>query len=121
MNISATWDVDPLGFVPIVEEDVKDLIVSLAEKVFNGVVSRTPIYTGNLRASWKASSYEDLSNVVGGSVSNPLPAPVFPQNLFIEKPEIIYIMNTTPYAGLVEFGGPNNQPRAMVQLTLNSL
>lgn len=121
MNISKTWDVNPLDFIPLVKEDIAQATLTIAEKVFYGVVSRTPVYSGSLRASWVVDSSENTSIVVGGNSSNVLPPPMFPQSIRLAKPEVIYIMNSTPYAGLVEFGGPKNVPRAMVQNTLNTL
>jgi hypothetical protein len=121
MNISKTWDVDPLEFLPKVQGDIVDLTVTIAERIFDGVVSRTPVYTGNLRASWVVGVGENYYRATGGSPSNVLPPPTFPAGLRSMKPQLIYIMNTTPYAGLVEFGGPKNIPRAMVQQTLSAL
>lgn len=121
MNISKTWDVNPMEFIPVVQDDISKITVDLAEKIFYGVVSRTPVYTGDLRASWIAETYESTSVNVGGSKDSPLPPPTFPAHIRGLKPTMVYIMNSTPYAGLVEFGGPTNIPRAMVQLTLNSL
>lgn len=121
MNISKTWDVDPMDFIPEVTDTYKNQVVGLAKRVFDGVVSRTPVYTGNLRASWVAAPFEDYSVKIGGSKENQLPPPTFPSELFSLLPDVIYVMNSTSYAGLVEFGGPKNVPRAMVQLTINSL
>lgn len=121
MNISKTWDIDPMDFAQKVQGDIVDLTVNVAERIFNGVVSRTPVYTGNLRASWVVGTGESSYNVTGGSPNNVLPPPTFPAGLKAMKPQLIYIMNTTPYAGLVEFGGPKNVPRAMVQQTLSAL
>ena len=80
MNISKTWDVNPLDFMPKVEQDVRSLTVNIAEIVFSGIISRTPVYTGNLRASWKAAPFEDFSVTVGGSPANQLPPPTFPES-----------------------------------------
>lgn len=121
MNISKTWDVDPTEFIKTVKQDVVDLTVTVAEKIYNGVVSRTPVYTGNLRASWVVGTSEIYYQAINGSRDNILPPPTFPLSLRLANPEILYIMNTTPYAGLVEFGGPKNIPRAMVQQTLSTL
>lgn len=121
MNISKTWDVDPTNFAQVVQEDIVNLTMNVAEEIFDGVVSRTPVFTGDLRASWVASASENSAVVTGGTVDATLPPPVFPADLRRAKPHVIYIMNSTPYAGLVEFGGPTNPPRAMVQKTLSSL
>ena len=121
MNISKTWDVNPMQFAQVLQEDIADLTVRVAEQVFNGVVSRTPVYTGNLRASWVVGTSENYYQASGGSPGNVLPPPIFPTGLRSAKPQLIYIMNTKPYAGLVEFGGPKNAPRAMVQQTLSAL
>ena len=121
MNISKTWDIDPRDFVQVVKTDISKAVMTLAEKVFYGVISRTPVYTGSLRASWVVSNIERYGVVVGGSPVSVLPPPTFPDSIKATKPDVIYIMNSTPYAGLVEFGGPTNPPRAMVQNTINSL
>lgn len=121
MNISSTWVVNPLDFLKVVEQDISVFTLTLAEKIFYGIVDRTPVYTGSLRASWVAGTSESTSIVVGGSPTSVLPPPSFPMSLNVSGYQAIYIMNSTPYAGLVEHGGPKNPPRAMVQNTLNSL
>ena len=121
MNISKTWDINPMEFMSVVKEDIAQATLTVAEKVFFGIISRTPVYTGSLRASWVVDTSENFGTVVGGTPVSVLPPPTFPDSIRIAKPEIIYIMNSTPYAGLVEFGGPTNEPRAMVQNAINAL
>lgn len=121
MNISKTWDINPLDFAKDVHNDIVDLTLDVSKQIFNGVVSRTPVYTGSLRASWTIGTSENYGVIVGGSPTNPLSAPTFPENLKLNKLDVVYIMNSTPYAVLVEFGGPKNIPRAMVQQTLSVL
>lgn len=110
-----------MDFMDLVKSDIVEVTVSLAEKIFYGIVSRTPVYSGKLRASWNVGIQENYSVNEGGSKSNVLPPPTFPAGLRGQKPTVVYIMNSTPYSGLVEFGGPKNVPRAMVQKTLSSL
>lgn len=110
-------------FMHEVRSDHKKLCESTALEVLEAVVDRTPVYTGDLRASWKISvSKPDLGIVVGGTPSSPLAAPDIPKTLG-QLPDFptIYVTNSTPYAEAVNDGSPTNAPVHMLELALLSL
>lgn len=117
------WTVDPREFIPEFVGKHSKLCEEVAIEIYAGVIQRTPVDTGNLRASWNiAEGREDLTIVVGGSVRNPLPPPKIPTTLGkLPDYPIINVTNSQPYADVVENGGPHNEPRKMVALTLESL
>lgn len=117
------WTVNPLEFIPEFKGQHSKLCEEVAIEIFAGVIQRTPVEKGNLRASWRiAEGAEDLTITVGGSVGNPLPPPKIPSTLGkLPDGPIIYVTNAQPYAAEVENGGPHNEPRKMVALTLESL
>src|ERR1043165_6093565 len=95
----------------------------VAIEVFAGVVQRTPVETGNLRASWRMNA-EEVDNSVssGGTIESPLSPPQIPKEIDgLKDFPIIYVTNSKPYAELVENGGPDNPPAHMVKHTIESL
>lgn len=104
------------------DEIISEEIAELANSVFNGCVDRTPVRSGNLRASWRieyGGSPDMSSFVIGGTPDSPMSAPTAGK---IPKGALnVYIVNCTPYADLVEDGGPKNPPHHMLALTLQSL
>lgn len=94
----------------------------IASAVFRGVVKRTPVDTGQTRASWrKTVGQVDRTTVdVGGSSASPLPPPRNP-NIRMDKLEKIFVTNRKGHIGYLENGSPNTEASAMVAATLASL
>jgi len=116
------WDVDPMEFMSTVDDDIVAVTERVARDVLKGVVSRTPVYTGRLRASWNlAVNIEDSSIVsTGGAPGSPLPPPGAP-SFSIKATDKVIISNNQPYAVVVEAGGPHNPAVGMVAATLSGL
>lgn len=117
------WVVDPRSFIPDVKAKIAKITEEVAIEIFSGVISRTPVRTGNLRASWRINEGSpDTSINTSGSESSPAPAPRIPSTLGIKSEfPVIYVTNYQPYAGWVNNGSPTNVPVLMVELTLQSL
>lgn len=93
----------------------------IARQVYAGVVKRTPVLKGNLRASWNVSlNAPDYTITTGGSPTNPLPPKPFP-NLRITQLGVVYISNGQPYARKIEYGGSSKQPQGMLRVTIASI
>lgn len=119
----AEWTVNPLDFIPHYKGKFKKLCEEVAIEIYAGVIQRTPVSTGNLRASWriKVNGIDD-SIEESGSLENIAPAPKIPTSLEpLPDNPVINITNSQRYAAAVENGGPRNEPRKMVALTLESL
>lgn len=117
------WVVDPRKFIPEFKGKIAAITEEVAIEIFAGVISRTPVRTGNLRASWriKEGSVDD-SITESGSVESPAPAPKIPSKIsFSTEYPTIYVTNYQPYAGFVNNGTPHHPPVSMVELTLASL
>lgn len=94
----------------------------LAAAIFDGVVRRTPVYTGSLRASWHMSTGKPVyMKVTGDSPRSPLPPPSMPKLSISGKLEPIFITNGQPYAYLIENGHSTKAPAGMLQITLDEL
>jgi len=121
--VSVEWNLDPDKALADLVKVHKAKCEAIALRVYAGVIERTPVVTGELRASWNLSHTSPDSTVVhGGSVGNPIPAPSVPESIAgLPDFPVIYVSNSTPYAENVENGGPKNAPRHMLQLTLESL
>lgn len=115
---------------------VNNMVRLLALHIFTGVVQKTPVDEGYLRAAWNISLNEPVFiTTPGDQGSNNLPQDLgwFPR---------IYITNGLPYAAVVEYGlyrgiGPKTEegtnpitgggifsrqaPAGMVEVTLNDM
>jgi uncharacterized protein CbrC (UPF0167 family) len=121
--MSSQWIVNPLEFIPEMKDRVSKATEEVAIEVFAGVIRRTPVYTGNLQASWRIKEgSEDLTTTDSGSPDSPASPPRIPKTLG-KLPEYptVFITNAQLYAEEVENGGKRNAPRYMVKLTLESL
>jgi hypothetical protein len=115
------WDKSPLELRGHFENLAKNRALEIAEKVFVGVVERTPVRTGQLRASWRASlGSVDTSKVFHTDPASPLPPPIFPLKV-VPVNSIIHISNSHKYVIPIEFGHSKQAPYGMVRVTLASL
>lgn len=116
------WDVNPLEFMGEVRMKHKKLCEEVAKEIFAGVIERTPVISGNLRASWDLNQTGDAIDVSSGSEGSPAPAPKIPKTIpNLPDYPVLYVTNGKAYAPLVENGSPHNEARKMVALTLESL
>ncbi len=122
MAVQSTWDINPRDFIKNVNIAVKDAAIDVASAVFEGVVDRSPVYTGNFRASWRLShTSEDSSVSDGGSPGSPLPAPKTPKLSGVPDFPILFVTNYKPYSVRLEYGWSKQAPSGMIRTTLDSL
>lgn len=122
MTQKSTWNVNPLDFMTDVNLSIQKRTLEVANAIFEGVVDRSPVFTGNFRASWRMShTIEDLSISDGGSSESPLPAPRTPSLANLPKIPIIFITNAQPYALRLEYGWSKQAPSGIVRSTLLAL
>ena len=104
-----------------VDEEVQNLTMAMAKKVFKGAYRRTPVYRGRLRAAWHASKNapEFKKVLTGGSPGKPLNVPKFPKLGRVKPYTKIFITNGQPYAQIVNDGiGTQKAPKGMVELAI---
>lgn len=93
----------------------------LVKQIFTGIVARTPVASGSLRASWRVSANVlDKSITFQKSHVNPLPPPVFRMPPF-KFGDHIFVSNALPYVFMVEYGSSQKAPDGMVRVTLASV
>lgn len=121
MGAKFIWQRDPMHLVGHLENVAKERAINVAKEIFDGVVSRTPVRTGSLRASWRvALNTPNLSVVVNSDPNRPLPPPTF--NLqSVPLYSRIYISNGQKYVMPIEYGWSNQAPQGMIRVTLASL
>lgn len=97
----------------------------LAKLVYKNAVSLSPVMSGAYAASWAISSGSD--SYMYRYDLKPKGKPEHYQNSsFIglgSKPnrlETLYVTNGAPYAHALEYGGPNNMPRAVAQRAIQA-
>jgi len=103
-----------------VDKEAQDFVLKLTYKVWNGIITLTPVLTGQARASWNMS--KEKPNYTTVDDGDNLPPPVAPK-LEFKKGEypLIFIANGKPYINLLEHGYSAKAPAGMVQVTLDSL
>lgn len=117
------WDIHPSDFLrDVVEEDVRQHTIDMAYSVWDGLMKRSPVYTGRFRASWYMGLRFDEFYAEGGSPESPLSEPARPKIRSRAKYPRIYITNGAPYFDRIEYGSWSNQaPAGVVRVTLESL
>ena len=121
MTARFVWRQDPLRLYGHLENVAKNRALEVARKIFDGVVMRTPVRTGSLRASWRvATGQPDMSVTVNGDPNSPLPPPSFPLTEVPPNAKI-HISNSLKYVMPIEYGWSKKAPQGMVRVTLASL
>lgn len=121
MNKHMFWTVDPLSFMKDVNISVARKTLEVSEEIFDGVVEKSPVETGNFRASWNVSlNVADETVVTGGSAASPLSPPKFPR-ISVDKGDVVIINNSTHYGPALENGHSDQAPHGIVEVTLASL
>ena len=117
------WNTDIMDFADELQDEVKRACERSAIQFFAKVVEYTPVFTGNLRASWQISvSTPSFSYATGGSESAPLDAPSVPDSIpGLPDFPIIYVTNGAPYVDYVNDGSPTNSPVHMVERALDAI
>lgn len=101
-------------FAEKVEGGLLRLVQTVAMEVDAGVRAKTPVDTGNARASWNTSLNEP--------VYREQPAIGHPGNASavagMTKPEVVYVTNSAEYISALENGHSKQAPQGMVALTI---
>lgn len=103
-------------FRKAVEEPLLRTVISVAMELEERVKTKTPVDTGNARASWTGSvgSPDFLPQSKGGVASGGSMAAV----AAMTKPDIVYITNSAVYASQLENGSSKQAPQGMVALSI---
>lgn len=121
MSAKFAWRRDPMHLVGHLENVAKSRALAVGKEIFDGVVSRTPVRTGSLRASWNASlDSPNLSVKVNSNPLLPLAAPIF-QLTSMPLYAKLYISNGQKYVMPIEYGWSSQAPQGMIRVTLASL
>ena len=92
--------------------DVQDEVKELSYRVFDGVVSRTPVKFGQLRQSRNLTKNEqDFTTVDVGIELPPPERPVLHFNR--NEYPMVFLSNGKPYAPLMEDGGSKQAPHGV--------
>jgi len=127
--MSIKWvSVPPLrGFMPRLRRETAQKALSIAEAVWKGAVDRTPVASGELRASWNLSQGKPDFTTVGGvegpdKFSVPLPPPVMPKlKAGVLSSAKYFVSNGKKYAGYVEYGSPTTRPVLMLARAIEAV
>jgi hypothetical protein len=124
MGLTSRWVVNPMDFMKTVDKSVKDKAKDLAEQVFDGVVAKTPVWTGRARACWTLNEGAPVFKSIplyDVNPLSPLPPPDRPSISSLPKYPKLYICNGQPYSVKLEYGYSGQAPAGMVRVTLAGL
>lgn len=122
MSQGVHWVVKPDVALAELDHEVGLRTRDMAKRVFNGVVRRSPVYTGSFRASWRAKlNVPDYSITNGGSPGAPMLAPSFPSLGRLKAGDLIYITNSQPYAYRLEYGWSKKAPAGVLRAQMASM
>jgi len=110
-------------FLNVIIDDVQDIVKEQSIKVYEGVTRRTPVRTGQTRASWNMTEdVPDFSTIdEGGELGSPLPMPETPRLKLNTDYPVVHVTNGKKHIGFLETGSPTTEATAMVETTLASI
>ncbi len=121
MNITWSTPKPSTSFIPKLRKEAAQKSLDIAIQIWKGAVNRTPVASGELRASWNLSTNVPNFTTVGDSNSSPgrtdsiLPKPtvqkIVPGPLGSTR---YFISNGKSYARKVEFGTRSISPHLML-------
>jgi len=128
MNITWATPKPTRSFIPKLRRAASQRTINIALTVWKGAVDRTPVASGELRASWTLSAGRPDFTTVGeagsaaSDTSGALPKPS-PPTL---KPTILsqakyFIANGKDYASIVEFGSTTIRPHLMLTRSVQAV
>lgn len=110
-----------LSFIPFLKKRASKRALEIAQQVWQGAVDRTPVGSGELRASWNLTAGQPSFHTVGeknsspGSASGTVPLPAMPKITPLPlRTARYFVSNGKGYAGHVEFGSISIQPHLML-------
>lgn len=105
-----------------VGEKVRQKAERITQTLVNGFIERSPVFSGNFRASWRVSQGVPIFHAeMSGSEKSPLPAPKIIVKASTNFP-IFYITNGQPYGQMLENGWSKTQaPYGMIRITIASM
>lgn len=116
------------SFIPKLKVKASKIASDIALQVWNGAVDRTPVASGELRASWNLSVGRPNFTTVGNKNSSPgvgvsaLPRPVTPALVKVPLNKARYfIANGKSYANNVEHGSNTIRPHLMLTRAVQSI
>lgn len=117
------WDYHPSDFIDEINADVTKLTIELAYSIWDGLIARSPVWSGRYRASWYMGLRQKEFYAQGGSPESPLPEPVRPvlKSRATKQPPKIWITNGSPYFDRIEEGWSGQAPAGVVRVTLESV
>jgi hypothetical protein len=123
--IKMTWKSPKpsFSFIPRVRRAAAQRTLDIAEAVWQGAVDRTPVDSGNLRASWNISKGKPILLSMNTGVSGaPSAAPGMPALTVTALGSAkFFVTNGKDYAGHVEYGSSTITPKLMLTRAIQSI
>lgn len=113
------WNLDVNAVMKGFRGSVMRKAEEVTQRVYDGVTARSPVFTGQFRASWNISQgVPNLSTIdFGGEKGSPIGLKRQIAKATTEVP-IFYVSNGKPYGQKLENGSSNQAPLGVVRVTL---
>jgi len=128
MKISWVTPKPAFSFIPKVRKAASQKALDMATAIWQGTVDRTPVGSGELRASWNLSRGRPDFSVVGEKDSSPGPGlvavakPTAPNlTAGVLSSARYYVANGKLYAKHVELGSASIRPHLMMTRAIQAI
>jgi len=123
MSLSWKSPKPSFSFIPKVRRAAAQHALDLAEAVWQGAVDRTPVRSGELRASWTLSKGKPIFATVGNrSTNSVLPPPSMPKlKATVLGSAKFFVSNGKSYGPHVEYGSSTIMPHLMLTRAIQSV
>lgn len=119
--MQANFRVDLSRIRSKLRESASQKAVRITQKLVDSFIARSPVFSGNFRASWNVSEGKaTYIRIESGAPQVVLPPPVIRVTAVGNLP-VFYITNGQPYANALEYGWSNQAPLGIIRVTLASL
>jgi hypothetical protein len=118
-----SFSIDLSRFAVKSEKEMKTVIQKITMEAFRRVILRSPVDTGRFRANWGAAigtastGTKEAFDKDGGATVTAAASIVFNWNCVGS----IFLANSLPYGGKLEYGHSKQAPAGMVRVTLSEI
>lgn len=121
--MAGSFSADISRFIRHADGNVDKTVRMTVVLASQGVVLRTPVLTGRLRANWQFGQVVPQGEVAGADTSGAATvAKIAGQVTSLKAGTVVWLVNNLPYSGKIEYGHSSvKAPAGMVRVTLAGL
>lgn len=121
--MAGSFSLDLTRFIERANGNMDKALREAIRLVANGVVMETPVDSGRLRTNWQFGKFQMPVGVIDSTDKSGTAtiAAIMAQAKGVRAGGEVWIGNNLPYAGRIEYGYSQKNPRGMVRVTLANL